>query len=87
MKYVFLAIVFLPYLFISVKYQIRIIETVIWSRKQKIWNSLLLWLVPYIWAILIKEALEPIGGSVKSDRKKRSSGSDVGSNDSTTITF
>jgi len=74
MNYI-IAIIIITYLYVSIRNQIRIIKSHMINRKQKFINSVLLWFIPFIWAIIVKESLRPISGSLLSSRKDMSSGS------------
>jgi len=70
-----ITIMILAYLYVSIRNQIRISKSDMINKKQKVINSLLLWMIPFIWAIIVKESLKPLDGSLLSNRKKGGTGS------------
>ena len=54
---IFIIIVLTGYLFYSLKIQIKIIEDKCFTRTQKIINSILLWIIPFLWGFIIKSII------------------------------
>jgi len=69
LKYIALIIVFLLYLICSIRGQLKVNSSIVLTRKQKIWNSILLWLIPFLWYYMSKDIINPDNGVMT--KKKR----------------
>ena len=54
LKYLILSLAFFIYLFFTLKFQKEILRNLILSRRQKIINSIMIWLLPFLWFLFIK---------------------------------
>ena len=68
----YIGIVFLiAYLFLTISTQIKISKSNYFNKSQKTANSILIWLIPFIWALLIKSFLKPNDtGTMTKDKRK-----------------
>jgi len=55
---VFLLFIFLIYFYVSINSQRKIKSTILLTKKQKLINSILVWLIPFIWFFLIKHLIK-----------------------------
>ena len=71
MKLIFIIFIIL-HIAISLPIQIKISNTITLSKFQKKINSILLWLIPFLWALIVKSVLKSTKGFVdnKKDIKK-----------------
>lgn len=71
MIYLFLFIFFIAHLIYTYRVQLKINSNILLSKKQKVLNSILIWLIPFIWYNIIKGLLTvDYGVMTKSKRDK-----------------
>jgi len=56
--YIFLVLIFIVYLFRTVKAQKKITQNKVLTKTQKVLNSILIWILPFAWYYIIKEMIE-----------------------------
>ena len=57
MKLAFILLLTFVYAFVSVKYSVAVIKTPVLSTGRKVINVILIWLLPFFWAMLIRQVL------------------------------
>lgn len=57
MKEIFICIILIAYVSFSGYYSIKLYKTNLLSNSKKFFNVLLVWLLPFIWTVLIKEII------------------------------
>ena len=71
MKYFFFFILFIAHLIYTYRIQQKINSNILLSKKQKKMNSILIWLIPFIWYNIIKDLITvDYGVMTKSKRDK-----------------
>ena len=71
LKYTFFLIIICAYLWFTSKTQIRINKNLVLTKNQKIINSILIWIIPFIWMNLIKELLNDQMEPMTRDKRKK----------------
>lgn len=58
-KYILLIILVLIYFYYTFRLQLKINSNILLSKKQKVLNSILIWIIPYIWYHIVKDLITP----------------------------
>jgi len=66
---IFLFTVLLIYFYVTIKAQRKINSTILLTKKQKIINSILIWLIPFLWYFLIEHLIK-VDSSVMTKKKR-----------------
>jgi len=64
-------IIFIGYLIFSLVVEIRIIRSQLINSTQKLFNSILLWIIPFIWGLLVINLLKPNNPGVMTKEQRR----------------
>ena len=64
-------LIFFVYIYFTYKFQIVILKTNMLNSNQKKINSILIWLIPFLWFWLIKGFIKPSKTITKKDRDKK----------------
>ena len=67
---IFLFTVLLTYFYVTIKAQRKINSTIMLTKKQKTINSILIWLIPFIWYFLIKHLIKPDNNIMTKAKRK-----------------
>ena len=59
LKNILLVILVLIYLYYTFRIQLKINSNILLSKKQKVLNSILIWIIPFIWYNLVKDLITP----------------------------
>ena len=74
MKLIILLVVVICYIIFAILGTRKVLKTVVFEKKQKRLNIVLLWVVPFLWYWIINSILKPIPGSSEfTDEEKHQS--------------
>jgi hypothetical protein len=64
-------ILVIGYLVFSLTIQVKIIGSQLINRSQKLFNSILLWIIPFLWGLIVLGFLKPSGyGTITQGQRK-----------------
>jgi len=64
-------IILIGYLIFSLAVEIRIIRSQLINPTQKLFNSILLWIIPFIWGVLVITFLKPTNPGIMTKEQRR----------------
>lgn len=67
---IILSITFVGYLIFTARYFILLQKEIIFSKRMKIIHSILIWLIPFVWILLLKGLAKRIPGSHEVEKKE-----------------
>lgn len=71
-EYSLLAVFILFYLIYTIRYTIVFTKNNFFTGRKKAFHLVMIWLIPFLWALLLKTVVKPIPGSYQIEQKKNS---------------
>ena len=57
LKYILLSILCLVHIIYTYRIQLKVNSSTLLNKKQKVFNSVLIWLIPFFWYYVVKESI------------------------------
>jgi hypothetical protein len=67
---IILSVAFIAYLILTIRYFISLQKEIIFSKRMKLVHSILIWLIPFVWILLLKGLAKRTPGSHEVEEKE-----------------